>query len=193
MVLFPDRWSERVRLTSLRAERLAMVLPCIQGRLLDIGAGDNLLVRLYRQNTRTDPELSQTSVGVDVEDLGSDCLILPSCRQLPFPENSFDTVSFVASLNHIPEREVALSEALRVLKPGGRLLATMISCWVGGIGHALWWYSEEKHRPVHADEVMGLDPRDLLELFQKAGFKSESKRRFLYGMNNLYIGTKSDV
>ena len=49
MVLLPDSQSERLHLTSLRAERYAAVLPELRGRILDIGAGDNALVRLYRQ------------------------------------------------------------------------------------------------------------------------------------------------
>ena len=52
MVLLPDSPSERLHLTSLRAERYAAVLPELRGRVLDIGAGDNALVHLYRQVQR---------------------------------------------------------------------------------------------------------------------------------------------
>ena len=46
MALLPDVVNERLHLTSLRAERLGMVLPLLSGRLLDIGAGHNMLVKL---------------------------------------------------------------------------------------------------------------------------------------------------
>ena len=73
-------------------------------------------------------------------------LIVQDSRQLPFADRSFDTVTFVACLNHIPYRDEALAEAVRVLRPGGRVVATMIGRWLGLVGHKIWWYSEEKHR-----------------------------------------------
>ncbi|GAB3163179.1 class I SAM-dependent methyltransferase [Myceligenerans halotolerans] len=43
-------------------------------------------------------------------------------EHLPFGDASFDTVTCVLSLCTIPRPEVALAEAKRVLRPGGRLL-----------------------------------------------------------------------
>ena len=45
MIVLPDHVNERLHLTSLRAERLAAVLPLLRGRVLDVGAGDNTLLR----------------------------------------------------------------------------------------------------------------------------------------------------
>jgi SAM-dependent methyltransferase len=42
-------------------------------------------------------------------------------RDLPFEDESFDAVVLHTALSHIPEPEVALAEAHRVLRPGGRL------------------------------------------------------------------------
>src|SRR5580765_5653240 len=79
MAILPDELSERIGLTSLRAERMAAVLPELKGRVLDVGAGDNLLIRLYRQygqyghargGAAPDAELS---VGVDTHDWGGGC------------------------------------------------------------------------------------------------------------------------
>jgi SAM-dependent methyltransferase len=193
MALLPDHGTERLHLTSLRAERLAAVLAELRGRVLDIGAGDNMLLQLYRSQaigTAAEPAAA-TSVGVDVFDWGSECLIVPNCRRLPFPNASFDTVSFVACLNHIPEREEALAEAYRVLKPGGRLLVTMIDRLIGKVGHAIWWYSEDKHREIQEGEMMGMDPSDVLSFIHGAGFADVERRRFLYGLNSLYIARRA--
>jgi len=193
MVLFPDHIAERFHITSLRAERLAVVLPELRGRCLDIGAGDNTLVRLYTQMSEKlgiARGLAVGSVGVDIVDWGGGCQIIKSSEQLPFPDASFDTVSFIACLNHIPERAAALVEARRVLRPGGRIVITMIGRFTGKLGHAIWWYSEDKHREVDEHEEMGLNQREVLALLAQAGFKMPFIKRFVYRLNYLYIAQR---
>lgn len=190
MVVLPDRRAEQLHLTSLRAERFARVLPEVRGRLLDVGAGDNALVRLYR---RMAPRLgveqasADASIGVDVVDWGGDCLLVESSARLPFPDAVFDTIAYVACLNHIPERAAALIEAKRLLRPGGRIVITMIGRWLGRVGHALWWYSEDKHRDVDPHEEMGLDPCEVLALAEQAGLRLIKIDRFVYRLNSLYV------
>ena len=48
-----------------------------------------------------------------------------SAEELPFADNSFDGVFALFSLEHIPNREKALAETLRVLKPGGAFVAAV--------------------------------------------------------------------
>jgi len=190
MVLLPDDVSERYGLTSLRAERMAAVLPELRGRVLDVGAGDNVLIKLYRKHAHAlgqKPEDAQASVGVDVVDWGADCVLIKSCHTFPFPDASFDTVTFIACINHIPERRAALVEARRVLRPGGRVVLTMIGKAIGDIGHKLWWYSEDKHRHVAENEVMGIDPEEVQRLLREAGLSRIEVRAFVYGLNRLYV------
>lgn len=189
MMLIPDRACERLGLTSLRGERFAVVLPELHGRVLDIGAGDNALVTIYRKSS-ADPA-ARHSVGVDVVDWGADCIIVERTDTLPFPDSSFDTVSFVACINHIPERAGALAEAFRVLRPAGRVVITMIGPVIGRVGHALWWYSEDKHRHVADGERMGMSPASVLGLLRQAGFVRPETRRFVYGLNHLFVAQKA--
>lgn len=185
MLLLPDEVAERVGLTSFRSERFAAVLPELRGRVLDVCAGDNALIRLHQQSN-TD----SGSVGVDVFDWGGDAQLVRNVQELPFPDASFDTVCFVACLNHLPERSAALGEAFRVLVPGGRVVLTMIGRLLGAVGHRLWWYSEDKHRAVVEGETGGLDHREIVQLLAAAGFVSIERRRFLYKLNNLYVAER---
>lgn len=193
MIVLPDRASERLRLTSLRAERFAEVLPRLQGRVLDIGAHDNTLVSLYRREAArlcVDGGDAEGSTGIDVIDWGGGCTIVPSSATLPFPDASFDTVAIIASLNHIPEREGTLREARRVLRPGGRIVLTMIGRMIGTVGHALWWYSEEKHRETDAEELMGMAPVEIVQLLEEAGFHLTERQRFAYGLNTIFVAER---
>ncbi|MBX7079102.1 MAG: class I SAM-dependent methyltransferase [Nannocystaceae bacterium] len=49
-------------------------------------------------------------------------LVEGNLLELPFPDGRFDVVSCWGVLMHIPEVERALSELVRVLKPGGKLV-----------------------------------------------------------------------
>jgi len=190
MVALPDRQAEQLHLTSLRAERFSRVLPELSGRLLDVGAGDNVLVYLYRRMAErlgVEQASADASVGVDIVDWGGGCELVESSARLPFPNATFDTITYIACLNHIPERAEALVEARRLLRPGGRVVMTMIGRFLGRVGHALWWYSEDKHRHVDHAEEMGLDPCEVIELFDRAGFRSVKVERFTYRLNCLYV------
>ena len=44
------------------------------------------------------------------------------CEQLPYPVDTFDVVISNGVINLIPDKEAALAEIYRVLKPGGRLM-----------------------------------------------------------------------
>lgn len=55
-------------------------------------------------------------LGRDIE------LVRADAAALPFPDASFDTVVCTFSLCSIPAEHAALNEAMRVLRPGGRLL-----------------------------------------------------------------------
>jgi len=178
-VLFDQKWLSYFRWTTLEEERLAAALPYIRGRLLDIGAGPNTLVKRYG-----------SGVGVDVHDWGGGAMVVRDSSNLPFADRTFDTVSLIACLNHIPYREAVLHEVKRLLKPGGRLIITMINPILGKIGHAIWWYSEDKHRGGMAPgEVGGMWMRDVVRMCAAAGFELQAHMRFVYGMNHLYVFT----
>ncbi|NJN98118.1 MAG: class I SAM-dependent methyltransferase [Anaerolineales bacterium] len=177
LVLFDQAWLPRFGWTTLEDERLNIVLPHIQGRLLDIGAGPNTLVKRYGNG-----------VGVDVFDWGGGVRVVPNTACLPFEDASFDTITLIACLNHIPNRREVLHEAKRLIKANGQLIITMIDPVLGDIGHAIWWYSEDKHRGgMKEGEVGGMWTRDIIDMCQTAGFRLRLHQRFVYGMNNFYL------
>jgi ubiquinone/menaquinone biosynthesis C-methylase UbiE len=84
-----------------------------------------------------------TERGVDLvrrrlalEDLASD-LQVADAESLPFPDDSFDVVYSWGVLHHTPDTARALSEAVRVLRPGGRL-CVMVYARHAWVSYGLW-------------------------------------------------------
>lgn len=96
--------------------------------LLDVGCNVGALLRFCGE---TWPRLQLAGVEINAESLeaarralpGAD-LRLAGADALPFPDGSFDCVTCIEVLEHVPEarRRAALAEMRRVLRLGGRLV-----------------------------------------------------------------------
>lgn len=102
-------------------------LPDRQGkRILEVGCGQGRLLELLQSPDHV--------VGVDVSAGGiAACAALgieahcvdPSGEPLPFPNDSFDFVICLETMEHMMNPYYALMEMRRVLKPGGRLICSV--------------------------------------------------------------------
>ena len=50
--------------------------------------------------------------------------VADASTQLPFPNGSFDAITCIDAINHLPDRSATIQEWARLLKSGGRLLFT---------------------------------------------------------------------
>jgi len=97
------------------------------GTVLDLGGGTGRAARVLAEDTAE-------TAGKDVVVVDASHRMLEEARgtglpavqgdagQVPMRENAVDAVVITDALHHIPDREAALSEAARVLKPGGVLV-----------------------------------------------------------------------
>jgi SAM-dependent methyltransferase len=169
------------RMDLLERWRLRVVLPFVRGRLLDLACGYNNLRRTHG-----------FGVGADVFPWEGIDVRIGDAAQLPFRDGSFDTVSVVAALNHIPNREAALLAVMRVLRPGGLFLATMIGPWTGRIAHLCFRQDETRRGGMRRGEVDGIRPSAMRALLREAGFELVREVPFQLGLNRLYIAKKPD-
>ncbi len=185
-LLFPlnlwlgEETSARLGLTPIDHERVRAALPHCRGRLLDVGCGNNLLVRTLG-----------TGVGVDIHPYPEIHVRCESSR-LPFPDQVFDTVALLACLNHITRKYETLEECRRVLRPGGRILITMIPEWVGLFSHPIRMRHDpdQLERGLAHDEDLGMSTSTVRGLIEQAGFRPVLHERFLWRLNNLYVAEK---
>ena len=163
----------------LEGWRLRVVRPFIQGRLLDIACGYNNLVRAHG-----------AGVGADIFPWAGIDVRIGDAARLPFRDGSFDTVSVIAALNHIPNRGVALLEMVRVLRLRGFFLATMIGPWTGRLAHVLFQHDEHTRGGMRPGEVDGIRPAAMRQLLQQAGLEPVREVPFQLGLNRLYVARK---
>ena len=97
------------------------------GEVLEIGVGTGLNVPYYSPDVRlTGADLSPAMLAQTrrrATELSRPIdLVQADAEALAFPDGRFDTVVFSACLCSIPDDRRAVSEGVRVLKPGGRVL-----------------------------------------------------------------------
>jgi SAM-dependent methyltransferase len=99
-------------------------------RMLDVGCGTAPLVAAVNGRvphvTGVDIGFRHITIGLKrLEEEGSPAPLIGACAEaLPFPDASFDLVTMQHSLESMDDPDAGLSEAWRVLAPGGRLLVS---------------------------------------------------------------------
>lgn len=123
---YDSRWSFYVRATT---DATIDRLPATQGAILDVGCGTGVLLsRLIAKC----PDSDVTGVDASSEMLELARSRLPAiaklqkcwAEELPFKDNSFDTVVSCNMFHFIRSPTAALNEMLRVLRPNGTLVIT---------------------------------------------------------------------
>jgi len=95
--------------------------------VLDVGCGFGLWTRLAAERTAGGHVVGLDLSMAMLESLAATVpTVLPvraDGHRLPFADESFDVVLATWSLYHLPDKELALGDIVRVLRPGGRLIA----------------------------------------------------------------------
>jgi demethylmenaquinone methyltransferase/2-methoxy-6-polyprenyl-1,4-benzoquinol methylase len=66
-------------------------------------------------------------------------LVAGRAEQLPFPDASFDALTFTYLLRYVDDPQATLTELARVVKPGGRIASLEFSSPPSPAWHAAWW------------------------------------------------------
>jgi len=147
-----------------------------RGKLLDIGCGTGLFVERYVGNGRS-------AVGLDISRKmierarrrcrGCDYTV-GTGEKIPFYDNTFDAVSSLLVFSYVRDPEAMLSEAYRVLKPGGALAICtlgkkLLTCGIPAI------YQISEKMNVHHVVMKNFgeryyDREEMRDLFTRAGF-----------------------
>jgi ubiquinone/menaquinone biosynthesis C-methylase UbiE len=104
--------------------RFVGTLPPVE-RALDLGCGDGRLTSLLRAQNVTGADVSQVALERAAARLPDARLeLVRPDEPLPFPDNEFELVLCAETIEHVRDVQLLLSEARRVLQPGGTLALT---------------------------------------------------------------------
>jgi 2-polyprenyl-3-methyl-5-hydroxy-6-metoxy-1,4-benzoquinol methylase len=177
----------------LRRLRVHQVLPTIRmnpnGVLLDVGCGRDCLL------LKTAEPYVQKAIGIDFKVGDSDSGRIRTIRMtmtdsLPFASGTFDIITMLAVLEHLPDPLGTLKETERILKPGGMVVLTVPGKRARPVllflCHRLKLISEREMR----DHRQYFDRADLEALFARTGMAIERHRYFELGMNNFCVARR---
>lgn len=192
MIFYENKWG----LTCLANERYEYVSKYVSGYCLDVGCGSNNFIKIFRNNN---------GKGIDVflyEGLNKENIV-DDLTHFPFSDETFDSVTFIANVNHIPkpERQKEINEAYRVLKKGGNIIITMGNPIAEILAHkTVFFYDRIFKTQYDIDNVRGmteyeeyyLRSREIKNMVINAGFINIRKKYFLtqWLLNHLFIGFK---
>jgi demethylmenaquinone methyltransferase / 2-methoxy-6-polyprenyl-1,4-benzoquinol methylase len=126
-------------------------------------------------------------------------------ENLPFEENKFDAIIVAFGVRNFENLQKGLSEMLRVLKPGGRVVVLEFSkptAWYFKplyhfyfkfitpiIGKA---FSKDSEAYSYLPESVKAFPdgKDFTAILDQLGYKNTSCRPLTFGISSLYTGTK---
>jgi ubiquinone/menaquinone biosynthesis C-methylase UbiE len=97
-----------------------------RSRILSVGCGPAMIERMLASDGF---EVTGMDVSKEALDGAPDSIrkVVGNAEKMDFPDNSFDAVIYVASLQFIKNPEKALAETARVLVPGGKLVAMLLN------------------------------------------------------------------
>ena len=117
-----DRFQQRAEAAGMR-ERRREFLGQARGRCLEVGSGTGLNLDAWPKDV--DLVLSEPDPHMAAQlrkKAGDRQVVEAPAEELPFEDDSFDTVALTYVLCTVPDPDAALAEIARVLKPGGRFL-----------------------------------------------------------------------
>jgi 2-polyprenyl-3-methyl-5-hydroxy-6-metoxy-1,4-benzoquinol methylase len=132
----------------------------ITGTTLDIGCGSKPYASLFQ---------TDKYIGMDIEVSGhkhtdSKIDVFYNGVEIPFKDDFFDSIVCFEVLEHVFNPDVFLTEAIRVLKPGGTAIFTVPFVW------------DEHEQPYDYARYSSFG---LKFLFEKNGFKVAENRKYL--------------
>jgi len=189
-----------------------MMSPSLKNNLIDVACGTGDIGKLFLDNTNIASSITCVDPNNGMIKKGKEKLsnyknidwILAPAEQLPLLKNSFDFYTISFGLRNTKNISKALSEAYRVLKPGGRFLCLEFSK-IQNSNLDFIYKNYSKLIPLIGNVVIGekepyeyliksiekfVNQEELISLMEENSFKNCSYRNLTGGIVSIHSGWK---
>ena len=141
----------------------------------------------------------ESNMGNKISIVNADAIILP------FPDNFFHLATIAFGIRNFEDRQAALSEILRVLKPGGKLLILELSEPSNPVLRKIYEFGFGKAAPFIGGMISGdkkayeylpesikkFPDRDKwMAIMRESGYNEVTHKAFTFGLCRLFTGIK---
>ena len=189
-----------------------MMSPSLNKNLIDVACGTGDIGKLFLDNTKKDMKITCVDPNKGMLDKGKKKLskyrniewIISAAESLPLPDNIFDFYTISFGLRNTKNLNKAMSEAYRILKPGGRYLCLEFSKIQNAnldfiyknysklitiIGKFVVGKKEPYEYLVKSIEQF-INQEELIDLMKKNNFHKCTYRNFSGGIVSIHSGWK---
>ena len=186
--------------------------PSPNQKLIDVACGTGDIAKLFLEYVNKDSEITCIDPNKAMIKKAKEKLetyknltwMIASAEKLPIPENTFDFYTISFGLRNSKNLDKALSEAYRVLKPGGRYLCLEFSK-IQNSGLNFIYKNYSKLIPQIGKYIVGekapyeylvksienfINQDELIDLMKKSGFEKCTYRNLSGGIVSIHSGWK---
>jgi len=185
-------------------------------KVLDIAGGTGDLTMQFSRLVGEDGEVILADINASMLKVGRDRLldrgyggnirfVQANAEALPFPDNHFDIITIAFGLRNVTDKDKALKDMARILKPGGRLLVLEFSKPTNPLmskAYDLYSFTalplmgkilagdSDSYRYLAESIRMHPDQETLKEMMQNAGLRDVEYHNMTSGVVALHRGIK---
>ena len=186
--------------------------PSSNSKLIDVASGTGDIAKLFSEKCNHNADINCVEPNIDMYKVGKDNLkkfenikwVKAKAEELPFDNNTFDFYTISYGLRNVADINSALSEALRVLKPGGRFMCLEFSK-INNEMLKFFYKQYSKTIPIIGKYVVGTpqpykylvksidqfyNQSQLIQLMDNSGFYNTEYRNLSNGISAIHSGWK---
>ena len=184
-------------------------------RILDVATGTGDVALEIARTTPSTVKITGADFCKEMVDLGRikaaqspyadriDFKVAP-CEDLPFPNETFDSITIAFGIRNVVDRKLGLAEMWRVLRPGGRMIILEFSTPRSQLFRQIYYFYFRRLLPVIGGLISKYNaykylPDSVLEfpsheefavMIEEAGFRSVHIKELTFGIASIYVGDK---
>ena len=181
-------------------------------KLVDVGCGTGDIAKIFLNTVNKDARITCVDPNEGMINKGKEKLkqfknlnwVIAPAEELPLTDNSYDFYTISFGLRNTKNLDNSLSEAYRVLKPGGRFLCLEFSK-IQNTSLDIIYKNYSKLIPLIGKVIVGekepyeylvksiekfVNQEELIDLMKKNGFKKNTYRNLSGGIVSIHSGWK---